>query len=143
MTKRIYLNTIKALILLSPLPFGGVGRVWSPLFYLVVLIFSFLGLKLTGEEETFLYEKRVRFCVYLLFGFIFFQLLPLPGFLLNIISPGTRNILDGLKISSPSFHSLSVLPAETLAFGFRLFVLFFFFYVSAKIRLVKSEIFSL
>lgn len=134
---------IKVLILLSPLPFGCVGRIWSPLFYLVVLFLSFLGLKLTGKEETFLYEKRARFCVYLIFGFIVFQLLPLPGFLLNVLSPGTLGIIDVLKSSPPSFHSISVLPAETLAFGFRLFVLVFFFYVSVKIELEKSEIFSL
>ncbi len=143
MTKRVYINSIKVLILLSPLPFGCVGRIWSPLFYLVVLIISFFGLKLTGKEETFLYEKRTRFCVYLIFGFIFFQLLPLPGFLLNILSPGTLGIIDLLKGSPSSFHSISVLPAETLAFGFRLFVLVFFFYVSAKIELEQSEIFSL
>lgn len=143
MTKRIYLNTIKALILLSPLPFGCVGRIWSPLFYLVVLILSFLGLKLSGKEETFLYEKRARVCVYLILGFIVFQLLPLPRFLLHVISPGTLGILDVLKSSSPSFHSISVLPAETLAFGLRFFVLVFFFYVSVKIALEESEIFSL
>jgi O-antigen ligase len=143
MTKRVYLNSIKALILLSPLPFGCVGRIWSPLFYLVVLILSFFGLKLTGEEETFLYEKRIRFCVYLVFAFIVFQLLPLPGFLLNVISPGTPGIIDVLKSSPSSFHPISVLPAETLGFGFRLFVLLFFFYVSVKIRLKQNEIFSL
>jgi hypothetical protein len=143
MTKQIYLNSIKALILLSPLPFGCVGRIWSPLFYLVVLILSFFGLKLSGKEETFLYEKRVRFFIYLIFGFIVFQLLPLPRFLLNIISPGTLGIIDVLKSSPPSFHSISVLPAETLAFGLRLFVLVFFFYVTVKVELEKSEIFSL
>jgi O-antigen ligase len=143
MTKRIYLNSIKALILLSPLPFGCVGRIWSPLFYLVVLILSFFGLKLTEREETFLYEKKTRFCVYLIFSFIVFQLLPLPGFLLNLISPGTPDIIDVLKSSPPSFHSISVLPSETLAFGLRLFVLVFFFYVSVKIRLEQNEIFSL
>jgi len=143
MTKRNYLDSIKLLILLSPLPFGCVGRIWSPLFYLAVLILSFLGLRLTGKEETFLYEKKARFCVYLIFGFIVFQLLPLPGFLLNVISPGTPGIIDVLKSSPPSFHSVSVLPAETLAFGLRLFVLVFFFYVSIKIDLEKSEIFSL
>ena len=143
MTKRFFINSIKALILLSPLPFGCVGRIWSPLFYLLVLILSFFGLKLTGKGETFLYEKRIRFWVYLLFGFILLQLLPLPGFLLNILSPGTPGIIDVLKNSPPSFHSISVLPVETLAFGFRLFVLVFFFYVSAKIELEQSEIFSL
>jgi O-antigen ligase len=143
MTKRIYLISIKALILLSPLPFGCVGRIWSPLFYLVVLILSFFGLKLTGKEETFLYEKRALFCVYLIFGFIVFQLLPLPGFLLNVLSPGTPGIIDVLKSSPPSFHPISVLPVETLAFGLRLFVLVFFFYVSVKIGLEQNEIFSL
>lgn len=143
MNKKTFLLLIKVLILLSPLPFGCVGRIWSPLFYLVVLILSFFGLKLTGKEETFLYEKRARFCVYLIFGFIVFQLLPLPRFLLNVISPGTLGIIDVLKSAPSSFHSISVLPAETLMFGLRLFVLVFFFYVSVKIDLGKSEIFSL
>jgi O-antigen ligase len=143
MTKRIYLNLIKALLLLSPLPFGCVGRIWSPLFYLVVLILSFFGLKLTGKEETFLDEKRIRFCVYLMFGFIVFQLLPLPGFLLHVLSPGTLGIIDVLRSTPSSFHSISVLPAETLAFALRIFVLVFFFYVSVKIDLEQGEIFSL
>lgn len=143
MTKRIYLISIKVLILFSPLPFGCVGRIWSPLFYLVVLILSFFGLKLTRKEETFLYEKKARFCVYLIIGFIVFQLLPLPRFLLNVISPETLDVIDVLKSSPPSFHSISLLPAETLAFGLRLFVLVFFFYISVKIELEESEIFSL
>jgi hypothetical protein len=143
MTKRSYLISIKALILLSPLPFGCVGKIWSPLFYLVVLILSFFGLKFTRIQETFLHEKKARFCIYLIFAFIVFQLLPLPRFLLNVISPETLDVIDVLKSSPPSFHSISVLPAETLAFGLRLFVLVFFFYISVKIELGESEIFSL
>ena len=136
----MYLNSIKALIILAPLPFGCVGRIWSPLFYLVLLIISFLGLMLTGNQGEFLYEKKIRYCAYLVFGFIVFQAVPLPGFLLHVLSAGTSGVMAVLKSAPSSFHPISVLPGETLAFGFRLFVLILFFYVTVKIELEEREI---
>lgn len=137
---------LKGLILLSPLPFGCIGRIWSPLFYLVLILISFLTLSfspLPGKEESFLDEKKIRFISYLLFGFILFQIIPLPRFLVGLFSPRTLEIMDVMKGSPPSFQSISVLPGETLGFGMKLFTLIFFFYVFIKIELDKNEIISL
>jgi O-antigen ligase len=146
MSKRHYLFMLKSLILLSPLPFGCVGRIWSPLFYLVLVIVSFLAfsfITLPGKKDVFLDEKKVRFIVYVLFGFILFQVLPLPRFLLGVLSPRTLEIMDVMKSSPPSFQSVSVLPAETLGFGMRLFALVLFLFVFLRIKLEKKEMVSL
>jgi len=134
---------VKALILLSPLPFGCLGRIWSPLFYLLILIIS--GMALWGMNQTIhiLFEKKIRLLGLLFLGFSLFQLVPLPRFILKIISPHTVSILDQFSLESIDFHSLSIVPAETLTFVLRLLVLVFFFYILLHLNLKKSEIYSI
>jgi O-antigen ligase len=148
MNRTTFLSAIKLVILLSPLPFGCVGRTWSPLFYLTVLLLTFSGLgpTISGPallQETRAYEKRMRFFIYLIFAFLAFQVLPLPAFLVKLLSPGTSRVHEALHTAPSSFYPLSVLPGETLWFGLRLFVMVFFFYVLLKIKLQKNEIQSL
>ena len=124
MNKKTYQLSIKALILLSPLPFGCVGKIFSPLFYLFLLVVSFIGLYQPKEKSDFLYEKWIRCLFYSFLVFLGFQLIPLPVFLLKILSPKTVNILSSLEEQLPAFHPVSLVPFETLVYGCQFLVLF-------------------
>ncbi len=143
MNKDKFLLCIKALILLSPLTFGCVTRIWSPLFYLVVLVVSGMALGGIQERIEILYEKKIRLLGGLFFAYTLFQMVPLPRFLLNILSPSTVELLDGLSAEPVLFHSLSLVPADTLMFVMRLMVMGLFFWVLMHQDLKKQEMFSL
>ncbi|MGD2087743.1 MAG: O-antigen ligase family protein [Candidatus Aminicenantes bacterium] len=143
MTKRIYLISIKALILLSPLPFGCVGKIFSPLFYLLLLVVSFIGLYQLKEKNDFLYDKWIKCFFYSFLVFLGFQVIPLPVFLLKILSPKTVDILSSLKEQLPVFHPVSLVPFETLVYGLQFLVFGLFFLVIVNIKLRKREMISL
>ena len=143
MNKKTYQLSIKALILLSPLPFGCVGKIFSPLFYLFLLVVSFIGLYQPKEKSDFLYEKWIRCLFYSFLVFLGFQLIPLPVFLLKILSPKTVNILSSLEEQLPAFHPVSLAPFETLVYGCQFLVFGLFFLVTVNIKLGKSEMISL
>jgi len=143
MTKDIYLISIKALILLSPLPFGCVGKIFSPLFYLLLLVVSFIGLYQPQEKSDFLHEKWIRCLFYSFLVFLGFQLIPLPVFLLKILSPKTVKILSSLEEQVPAFHPVSLVPFETLVSGCQFLVFGLFFLVTVNIKLGKREMISL
>ncbi len=134
MSKKTYLNFLKGFILLSPLPFGCVGNVFSPLFYLLLLLLSFLGLSVNDQvpvsgrgQVSFAYQKRVKLFVYIFFGFLVFQVIPLPVFLLNLISPETVKSYFSVSGEAPAFLTISKVPVETIMFGIRLIVIIFSF----------------
>lgn len=143
MTKRIYLISIKALILLSPLPFGCVGKIFSPLFYLLLLVVSFIGLYQLKEKNDFLYDKWIKCFFYSFLVFLGFQVIPLPVFLLKILSPKTVHILSTLKDQLPVFHPISLVPFETLVYGMQFLVFGVLFLVTVNIKLRKREMISL
>lgn len=143
MSKDRFLFCVKALILLSPLPFGCAGRVWSPLFYLVILVISALGLDEIRSRVSLLYEKQVGRLGLLFFGFLVFQMVPLPRFILKIVSPASLAVLDDTAVEPFRFHALSLVPADTLMFLMHLFVLVFFFYVLVNLELKKVEVYSM
>ena len=65
MKKSLFLFLLKLFILLSPIPFGCVGRVFSPLFYLYLLILSFIGINLVSIKDglnstSIIYEKWIK-----------------------------------------------------------------------------------
>jgi O-antigen ligase len=141
--KKTYLFSIKALILLSPLPFGCVGKIFSPLFFLLLLVVSFIGLNQPKEKSDFLYEKWIRCFFYSFLVFLGFQVIPLPVFLLKILSPKTVNILSSLEDQLPAFHPISLVPFETIVYGFQFLVFGLFFLVTVNIKLRKREMISL
>ncbi len=114
----IYLLALLAL--LAPLPMGCV-HCWS--FYLLLVLVNIASLLLLRDEQE---EKKDR-CHYFLYGFLalgLFQLLPLPKFLLKLISPSAAKLLTraGLQFK---FHPLSLLPASSFLYlvGFSSFLL--------------------
>ncbi|MCI0471277.1 MAG: O-antigen ligase family protein [Candidatus Aminicenantes bacterium] len=137
------LTLLKILILLAPLPFGCVGRIFSPLFYLLVLIFTLIAIGQAHSPSHFLYEKKVRLFFYVFIAFLAFQSIPLPVFLLKIISPAVVRNLAHFKDQVPAFHSLSLVPYETIVFAAKFIVFALFFQVMINLDLEKKEIFSI
>ena len=143
MDKEKFLICVKALILLSPIPFGCATRIWSPLFYLALLVISGLTLFWIEDKIRIPYLKKMRLIAGLFFAYIIFHLIPLPVSVLNIISPSVVKSLYPLSMEPVTFHSLSLVPAETLIFGMQLAVLALFFWVLIYLDLKKEEIYSL
>jgi O-antigen ligase len=63
--------------------------------------------------------------------------------LLKILSPSTVTILSALEDHLPAFHSISLVPFETVVYGFRFLVFGLFFLVTVNIKLRKREMISL
>ena len=140
---RVIANFLKILILLSPLPFGCVGRIFSPLFLMLLLVLSFIALGQPGRPLQFLAKKKIR---YLFIGFLCFlgvQLLPLPPFLLKLVSPTTANHITQLTGQLTGFHPISMVPFETLMFGFRFLVYALFFLALLHVQFKKKEMISI
>jgi O-antigen ligase len=143
MKKNSLLTFLKIIIIISMIPFGCVGRVFAPLFYLIILIFSLIATGQTGHKTHFLYEKKVYLLFYACLGFMLLQLIPLPFFLLKIISPTTAHSLSLYKEQVPAFHPISMVPFETIVFACKFLVFAFFFRVLINLKLDKKEMFSL
>jgi O-antigen ligase len=136
-------NFLKILILLSPLPFGCVGRIFSPLFLMLILVLSFIVLGQPGGPVQFLDKKKIRYVFIAFLGFLGFQLLPLPPFLLKLVSPATANHVFQLTGQLTGFHPISMVPFETMMFGFRFLVYALFFLALLHVRFKKKEMISI
>jgi len=116
MNKRMFLVYLQFLILLVPLPFGGVGRVITPLVFMALLVMVLLATQQQPDKIMPPYWRWIRLFLILLFSFLFFQVIPLPWFLIRAISPGTTEVVHSLLplgAASPNFQTISLVPAET------------------------------
>ena len=136
-------NFLKVLILLSPLPFGCVGRIFSPLFLMLMLVLSFIALGQPGGGVQFLAKKKIQYVFIAFLGFLGFQLLPLPPFLLKLVSPTAANHITQLTGQLSGFHPISMVPFETLMFGFRFLVYALFFLALLHVHFKKKEMISI
>jgi O-antigen ligase len=136
---------LKILILLSPLPFGCVGRVFSPLFLMLLLVLSFIALGQPGGPVQFLAKKKIRFVFIAFLCFLGLQLLPLPPFLLKLLSPAAATHISHFTLTGQltGFHPISMVPFETLAFGFRFLVYALFFLALLHVQFKKNEMISI
>jgi O-antigen ligase len=112
--KQLFLVGLKALIVLSPLPFGSVIPFFSPLFYLCLLLLGLYGYRQQFHEREILGEQWIMRGAFVMGGFFVLQLIPLPRFLLQLISPTTVDTLAKLKETVPAFHPVSLVPFLTL-----------------------------
>ena len=142
-TGQSFFIVLKAFILLSPLPFGCVGKIFSPLFFLLLLLISFIGMKQPEEKSDILYEKWLRRLFYCFLVILGLQVIPLPIFLLRILSPKTIHILSFLEERLPVFHSISLAPFETIVSGCQFLVFSLFFLVMVNIKFERINIISL
>ncbi len=133
---------LQALIILSPLPLGSMGGVWEPLCFLSFTLFAFFAL--AGEQAPFklIYRRPLLFLAAVFFILIAFQLLPLPMFLLQWLSPGVPRLLETLGGPLPAFHALSLIPSETIMALARFLAYGLFFIALLRVHWDKDDIFA-
>ncbi len=139
-SQRIFLQ---ALILVSPLPFGSIGGPWEPLCFFLFALFTVFALSGAPAPYRFPYQKPLRILAASFFLLIAFQLLPLPAFLLKWLSPGLVRVMQSLSGALPAFHSLSLIPGETLLAAARFLVYGLFFIALLRTAWDKDDIIRL
>lgn len=143
MNKKALRIFLQVLIVISPLPLGCVGGVWLPLCFFLFSIFAFLAFLGPQAPYKFLYQRPMRYLAIAFFVLLAWQLLPLPIFLLKWLSPGVTRILENLSGSLPAFHSLNLIPAESLLALARFLVYTMFFIALLRLDWDKNDIFVL
>jgi len=143
MNKKALRVFLQILIVISPLPLGCVGGIWLPLCFSFFALFALLAFLGPQAPYKFLYQRPVRVLAMAFFVLLTVQLLPLPIFLLKWLSPGVPRVLENLSGSLPAFHSLSLIPAETLLALARFLVYALFFIAILRLDWDKKDIFIL
>jgi O-antigen ligase len=141
MNKKALRIILQILIVLSPLPLGCVGGVWMPLCFFFFALFTLLAFLGPKAPYKFLYQRSGRYLAVIFFLLLVFQLIPLPLFLIKWLSPGVAPFLKNLSGSMPAFHTLSLIPAETLLALARFLVYALFFIALLRLDWDKKEIF--
>lgn len=143
MNKKALRISLQFLIIISPLPLGCVGGIWMPLCFIVFALFTLLAFLGPQVPYKFFYQRPVRYLAIVFFLLLILQMIPLPLFLIKLLSPGVAPILKSLSGSLPAFHSLSLIPAETLLAFARFLVYFIFFIALLRLDWDKDDIFVL
>ena len=143
MSKQALRRMLQVLLVLAPLPLGCVGGPWLPACYLLFALFAMLALAAPAAGTRILYQRPLRVLAIVVFVLLFFQLLPLPVFLLNWLSPGVARVLEPIAGALPSFHSLSLIPAETALALARFLVYAIFVIALLRVDWDKNDIFAI
>lgn len=119
-----------ALLVFSPLPAASVNE-WSILVIqltvgIMAAAYVFLERKPGIHPQLEPLLRWLKYGILGFFGFLLFQILPLPAFLVRLLSPGTYEFH---KLYSPHFFgmdfmSLSVMPSQTFREGLELLTYF-------------------
>jgi len=117
---------ILGLIIFSPLPAASVNE-WSILtIQLSVLLLTILYVSMRKKPEINLVLARVlrktRWMIAAFFGYLIFQVVPLPSALIRFISPRTAayHIQFSLDGAQKKYMALSLVPGHTLERGLEL-----------------------
>jgi len=118
---------ILGVLIFSPLPAASVYE-WS-ILVIEIAVFTMLGFYILMKHRPILppgqesVMKKLRFLFAGFFVYLVFQMLPLPVFLVKIISPGTYHFREqfSLGIQQEKFMSLSLSPFHTFQHGMELF----------------------
>jgi O-antigen ligase len=141
MSKKGLRLLLQVLLVLSPLPMGCISGAWLPACFLLFSLFAFLALLAPAGDTAILYERPLRILAIIFFVLLAFQLLPLPLFLLNWLSPGVARVLEPVAGALPAFHPLSLIPAETALALARFLAYALFFIALLRVNWDKKDIF--
>lgn len=141
--KKLYLLLMQFFILLTPLLYSFMGQLFTPLFFLALVLFSWMGMQLPQDRLTIRYQKPIRRTYFILAVYMVLQIIPVPSAILRYLSPGTYYVLDNFRESVPLLHPVSVVPSETLILLAQLVALGLFFRTMKIIKLEKQEIISM
>ncbi len=132
------------LIWLAPLPFGSVAAFFEPFFYSWLALIAMVLLWSNPEPLPRIpYGNRLRQILMAITALIILQILPLPRFLITLVSPHHQQIYADLQTEASFWGTLSLVPAETIAFLARGGVLLLFLLAILKLRLEKDEMMRL
>jgi len=144
--RRIIEYGILGLIIFAPLPAASVSE-WSILVIeLTVLVMMAAYLMKPQKPHTnklLLHSfKWPKVFFTGLFAFLFIQLLPLPKFLVKVLSPSTYSFQENFmpNFSNVKFISLSTIPAHTLQKGLELLAYFLLGFLIIKTITTRQQI---
>jgi O-antigen ligase len=103
--------------------FGGVvPEHWNLCLLALGVLALFYWLRASVSNLAPPLDRNLRWLVMLLFAFVLFQVVPLPSFVLRVISPARADLLDGIAQAVPgiTLAPLSVAPSETFGHFLRL-----------------------
>jgi len=113
---------LAAILAYGVFQYGGVLRAdWSVCLLALGLLAVFYWLPIRRAESAPPLQRRLRWLLLLLPGYVAFQLLPLPERLLGLLSPNRAALLAGTYAILPGlgWAPLTVAPAATLMHLFR------------------------
>ncbi|MCP5108727.1 MAG: O-antigen ligase family protein [bacterium] len=141
--KKQFFLMLRIFILICPLLYGFMGRLFSPFFFLVLLLFVWSGFKQPRQDPEYPFRRKIGFLFYGFMGFLLLQAVPLPLFLLRRLSPAAVRALEFLADKPPAFHPISLLPFDTLIFAAQLAAAVLFFRMILSVKWEKQEMISL
>lgn len=128
------------LVWLAPLPFGSVATFFEPFFYAWLALTAMVILWSNPEAAPRIpHDRWLRRILTGISLLLILQILPLPRFLIILLSPHHQVLYSQLQSNSTFWGTFSLVPAETIAFLARNGVLFLFLLALLKLRLEKSE----
>lgn len=143
MNKKSFFIPLRLFILLSPVGYAALGRVYMPLFYLVLIYLAWQGFRQPRQRPEIPFEKAITRLFAALPLYMLLQVIPLPMFLLRLFSPTTVRALNFLNDTPPSFHSVSLVPAATFMYALQLTVFALFCRMILSVKWEKPDILTL
>ena len=120
---KVYLSSLGAIFGYAVFQFGGVvSEDWSVCLLALGLLAVVYWLHAWRADPAPPLDRKLWWLVVLLFGYVGFQLVPLPSFLLRALSPARADLLGGAAQIVPGIGlaPLSVVPSETLSHFLRI-----------------------
>ena len=143
MNKKYFLLPLQVLILFAPILYTALGRLFSPVFFLWLTFLAWQGFQQPRHRSIIPFGKTIGILFIALPAFMLFQTLPLPLFLLRLISPATVRALTFLQGSPPTFHAISLLPFETFIYALQIAIIGIFFWMMISLKWEKEQIIDL
>ncbi|HWR90236.1 MAG TPA: O-antigen ligase family protein [Dissulfurispiraceae bacterium] len=131
------------LLVFSPLAFGTVEPwSWAVVKSLAFLAFVLLLIRKRKDEEPFLYEVPGLVPLSLFLGYILLQLVPMPPFILKVVSPGAYDLYrETLWAADPhAWGSVSVNMKATVSEFFKTAALAAFYVVTIHMLARKDRL---
>jgi len=119
----VYLSSLAAILGYAVFHFGGVvSEQWSACLLALGLLVLAYWFRSTRADRAPVLDRKLYWLLVLLSSYVVFQLVPLPSFLLRVLSPARAVLLDGAAQAVPgiALAPLSVVPSETLSHFLRI-----------------------
>jgi hypothetical protein len=119
----VFLSCLAAILGYAVFHFGGVvSEQWSACLLALGLLVLAYWFRSTRADRAPVLDRKLYWLLVLLCSYVAFQLVPLPSFLLRVLSPARAVLLDGAAQAVPGMvlAPLSVVPSETLSHFLRI-----------------------